>query len=72
MKLKGTLDYTSGKWDYHEEYDIDVEIGGTIKGISFDASSSFDDSIAREIAPFDTAEDEAFREHILQGFIQIN
>ncbi|MGI6506879.1 MAG: hypothetical protein ACOX4A_00620 [Saccharofermentanales bacterium] len=68
MKLKGTLDYTSGKWDYHEEYDIDVEIGGTIKGISFDASSSFDDSIAREIAPFDTAEDEAFREAYLAGF----
>lgn len=68
IKLKGTLNYTSGKWDYHEEYDIDVEIGGTIKGISFDASSSFDDSIAREIAPFDTSEDEAFREAYLAGF----
>ncbi|HHU53179.1 MAG TPA: hypothetical protein GXZ43_03755 [Clostridiaceae bacterium] len=68
FKLKGTKNYTSGKWDYHEEYEIDAEIGGTIKGLSFDASSSFDDSIAREISPFDITEAEDFREAYIAGF----
>ncbi|NLJ70417.1 MAG: hypothetical protein GX328_03000 [Clostridiaceae bacterium] len=68
FKLKGTKDYTSGKWDYHEEYDVDAEIGGTIKGMSFDASSSFDDSIAREISPFNIKDEEDFREAYIAGF----
>ena len=68
FKLKATKDYTSDKWDYHEEYDITAEIGGTIQGISFDASSAFDDSIAREISPFHTIEIEDFREAYIAGF----
>ena len=68
LKLKGTKRYTSGKWDYYEEYEIDAEIGGTIRGMSFDASSSFDDSIAREIAPFDITEEKDFREAYIAGF----
>jgi DNA-directed RNA polymerase subunit RPC12/RpoP len=68
LKLNATKDYTIGKWDYHEEYDIDAEIGGTVKGISFDASSSFDDSIAREIAPFNAVEAEDFKEAYVAGF----
>ncbi len=68
FKLKATKSYSSRDWNYHEEYDIDAEIGGTVKGISFDASSSFDDSIAREIAPFDTTEDEDFKEAYIAGF----
>ena len=66
--LKATRDYTVGKWDYHEVYDLDTEIGGTVKGMSFDASSSFDDSIAREISPFDTTDEEDFREAYVAGF----
>ena len=68
LKLKATKYYTDGKWDYNEEYEIDAEIGGTIKGISFDASSSFDDSIAREISPFDITEEEDFKEAYIAGF----
>ncbi len=68
LELKATKDYTVDKWDYHEEYDIEAEIGGTIKGISFDASSSFDDSIAREIAPFNVADQEDFKEAYIAGF----
>ncbi|MGI6071545.1 MAG: hypothetical protein ACOX75_00825 [Lachnospiraceae bacterium] len=68
FRLKGTRDYTSGKWDYHEEYEVDAEIGGTVKGISFDASSAFDDSIAREIAPFNLTEEKIFKEAYLAGF----
>ena len=30
FKLQATKDYTSGKWDYHEEYDI-TAVAGTIK-----------------------------------------
>lgn len=68
LNLKGTKRYTSGKWDYYEEYEIDAEIGGAIKGMSFDASASFDDSIAREIAPFDISEEKDFREAYVAGF----
>jgi DNA-directed RNA polymerase subunit RPC12/RpoP len=68
FELRATKDYTEGDWDYHEEYKVDVEIGGTIKGISFDASSSFDDSIAREIAPFNISEGKDFSEAYLAGF----
>ncbi len=68
IDLKATKDYTIGKWDYHETYAIDAEIGGTVKGMSFDASSSFDDSIAREISPFDTTDEEDFKEAYVAGF----
>ncbi|HOF01523.1 MAG TPA: zinc ribbon domain-containing protein [Spirochaetota bacterium] len=68
FEFMATKSYTIGGWDYYEEYEVKVEIGGTIKGISFDASSPFDDSIAREIAPFDTTDGKEFKEAYIAGF----
>lgn len=53
FSLKGVRNYYSGGYDYHEEYDVTVQIGNNgLKGIPFDASRNFDDSIAEGIAPF--------------------
>lgn len=68
LLLTGDKEYTKGKYDYHEVYAIGAEIGGKVEGISFDASSAFDDSIAREIAPFNSADEVGFREEYIAGF----
>ncbi|NLL92146.1 MAG: MFS transporter [Ruminococcaceae bacterium] len=68
LRLNATKKYTKGNWDYHEEYVIDTAVGGTVKGMSFDASAMFDDSIAREISPFNTSEQRDFNEAYIAGF----
>ena len=68
LRLSATKKYTKGNWDYHEDYEIDTVVGGTVKGMSYDASSSFDDSIAREISPFDVTDQKNFNEAYIAGF----
>lgn len=66
--VKGTKDYSSGNYDYHEEYDVTVEIGGKVKSPIYDASAEFDDTIAANIAPFNINEDKEFNSSYLAGF----
>ncbi len=68
IRIKGTANYSSGGYDYSEVYDIDAAIGGRTRGVSFDASSAFDDTIANEIAPFNEQDEEDFHEGYLAGF----
>ena len=50
---KGYRDYTAGNYDYHEEYNLRLQVKDKgLYGIPYDASRNFDDSIAENIAPY--------------------
>ena len=66
--LNGTRSYTQGRYDYKEDYAIEAELGGTVSGLTYDASAAFDDTIANEIAPFDDRGERNFAEGYLAGF----
>ena len=66
--LEGHKSYTKGRYDYHEDYAINVQLGGSVSGLSYDASEAFDDTIANEIAPFDRKDERPFEEGYLAGF----
>lgn len=66
--FEGQKFYTRGSYNYHEEYDINAKIDGEISDIAFDASEAFNDSIAYEIAPFHTEQEETFHEGYIAGF----
>ena len=50
LKVKET--YTSGDYDYTDEYTANPQLKGTQIPIPQDASASFDDEISAQIAPF--------------------
>ena len=68
IQLTGKKKYTRGGYDYNEEYAIEADIGGTAKGIKYDASAAFDDTIANEIAPFKQKDEKNFSDAYLAGF----
>lgn len=53
---------------YVDYYEITIPIKAAYKGLSFDASSSFDDSISNYIAPYDVNGVKEFVPSILSGF----
>lgn len=60
----------SRRGDYRitKYYDLDCEVDGAYKGLAFDASSSFSDSLSSAIAPFDLTEGKPFAPTFLSGF----
>ena len=68
LQFKGTRSYTQGQYDYHETYDVTASVGGEVEGAVYDASSSFDDTLAAQIAPFDEKGSVPFDEAYLAGF----
>ena len=53
FELDGYMNYTRGRYDYHEEYKIRTLIKDHgVYGLPYDASRNFDDTIAEQIAPF--------------------
>ena len=67
LSLKGHKEYSSGNYDYSEDYDIYATVGGRTQDVTFDASSAFDDTLANEIAPFEAKGLEDFHEGYLAG-----
>ncbi len=68
MRFRGHRTYTEGRYDYHETYDVDAQIGGQVEGAVYDASAAFDDTLAAQIAPFDQGGSKDFDEAYLAGF----
>ena len=66
--LNGSAHYTSQGYDYDEEYDVTVQLEGHSQDVNFDASSAFDDTLANEIAPFQSKDMKEFHEGYLAGF----
>ncbi|MBQ9360387.1 MAG: hypothetical protein IJT96_05055 [Lachnospiraceae bacterium] len=67
-ELKVTEKYTSGEYDYTDEYTANPKIAGTKIPIPQDASASFDDEIAAQIAPFNKEDMKDFNPAYLAGF----
>ena len=68
VKLQGVEEERHGDYIHKQYYNINSKAEGEIDGISFDASSSFDDEISSRIAPFDPAKLKDFNESYMYGF----
>jgi len=68
FSLKGTKSYRRGNYVYTDHYALEGDIEAYYKGLSYDASSSFDDNISEKIAPYDVKGMKAFTPAFLSGF----
>lgn len=66
--LKGSKSHRRGDYIYTDHYDITGDVNCHYKGLSYDASSSFDDSLSDAIAPYDVKNMKAFTPSFLSGF----
>lgn len=63
--INGKKSYRRGDYIYTDYYDLNGEIDAYYKGITYDASSSFADSISEALAPFDVKGMKAFTPDVL-------
>ena len=68
LHLKGTKEYRRGDYEITEHYDLTGEVNAVYEGLNYDASSSFDDTVASAIAPFEASKMKPFTPSILCGF----
>lgn len=68
IHLPGESSYRKGDYVYTERYDLSGDIHAYYKGLSFDASSSFDDNLSESLAPFDVKGMKEFTPAYLSGF----
>ncbi len=68
VALNGEKTYRRGNYIYTDHYRLSCNINAYYKGLSYDASSSFDDTISQNIAPFDVKGMKEFTPSILSGF----
>ena len=68
MCLSGSKSHRRGDYIYTDYYDITGDLDCQYKGLSYDASSSFDDSISEAIAPYDVKNMNPFTPSMLSGF----
>ncbi len=68
MHLPGEDSYRRGDYIVTEHYDLTGDLHAYYKGLSFDASSSFDDNISESLAPFDVKGMKQFTPAYLSGF----
>lgn len=66
--LNGSKSKRRGDYIYTDHYALKGEIDAYYKGLSYDASSSFDDTISEKIAPYDVKGMKAFTPAFLSGF----
>lgn len=68
FSLKGTKSKRRGDYIYTDHYLLTGEMDAYYKGLSYDASSSFDDHISKKIAPYDVKGMKEFTPAFLSGF----
>ncbi len=68
FKFKGKRSYTKGNYEYTETYECNVELNSHYNGLSYDASSSFDDHFSELIGPFDSKKMKDYSSSYLSGF----
>lgn len=68
VELRGLDEERDGDYIHKQYYNINCEAEGEIEGISYDASSSFDDDISSKIIPFDHRQLKPFNESYMYGF----
>ena len=68
FSLRGSRTRRRGDFIYTDHYALHGEIEAYYNGLSYDASSSFDDDISAKIAPFDVKQMKEFTPAYLSGF----
>lgn len=68
ISLQGTTQHRSGDYICTDHYYLTGEMDSYYKGLSYDASSSFADSISEALAPYDVKGMKAFTPGYLSGF----
>ena len=63
----GKTDSRHGDYIYTKHYDLTADAKLDYEGISFDASSSFSDSLSEAVAPFDMKEADTFKPAYMTG-----
>lgn len=68
LNMEGQKEYRKGDYIYKDIYHLGGRMDSYYKGLSYDASSSFSDSISESIAPFDVKGMKSFTPSFLSGF----
>ena len=74
MKKNGKVVYTGensyreGDYKYTKQYDVKCDIDAEYDGLSFDASSSFDDSVSEAVEPYNMKDAVRFAPGFISGF----
>lgn len=68
VHLNGKKSYRKGDYVYTDYYDLSGDIDAYYNDLSYDASSSFSDSISEQLAPYNTKEQKEFTPSFLSGF----
>ena len=68
FSLSGSRTYRRGDYVYTDHFALHGEVDAFYQGLSYDASSSFDDTISQKLAPFDTKQMQTFTPSFLSGF----
>lgn len=68
VPVKAYSEHYENGYDYYREYELEASLKHTVNGDPRDASSSFDDSIADEIAPFKAGSMKDYHPGYLAGF----
>ena len=66
--MKGEKSYSKGNYTYTDKYDLSGDLDAYYYDLSYDASSSFADSISEQIAPFNVRDSKKFTPSFLSGF----
>ena len=68
ITLKGTHVHRSGSYIITDHYDLGNDVEASYEGISYDASSSFNDDVSERISPFSADALQEFTPSMLCGF----
>ena len=68
ITFSGRNTYRRGNYRITDHYQLDCQIEEEYKGLAYDASSTFSDSLSNAIAPFDLRKGKAFVPSFLSGF----
>ncbi|MBR5115898.1 MAG: hypothetical protein IK096_02420 [Lachnospiraceae bacterium] len=68
ITFKGKTEHREGNYRIVESYALSVDADNTFRGISHDASTSFDDKISESVAPYDSRQAVPFSTSYLSGF----
>lgn len=68
FQIPGKKEYRRGDYVYTDHYSLTGNVDSYYKGLSYDASSSFSDSISEQLAPYDVKGMKAFTPAFLSGF----
>jgi len=68
ITFPGVKSYRKGDYVFTDHYKLDCEVEEVYKGLAYDASSTFSDSLSSAIGPFDLREGKPFVPSFLSGF----